>query len=87
MNKPVEGISREVLERYLEARKEIAKRADRIVAVVHLMGLLKHSGDDTVEVSPSALATIGDIIDSDICSIQEQLDEFIYILDAEEALE
>jgi len=52
----------------------------------HLLGLLKHC-DDTIEVSPSSIAVVGDLIDQDICGIQEKLDEFIYILDAEEALE
>ena len=45
----IKGMDRETLKRYLEARKAIAKKADRIIAVVHLLGLLKHCGDDTVE--------------------------------------
>ena len=82
----VEGISSDVLERYVRARKAITKHTDRIVAVAHLMGLLKHCGDDAVEVSPASLAVVADMIDQDICAIQEQLDEFIYVLDAEEAV-
>ena len=80
------GIDAKTLERYLEARKVIGKHADRIVAVSHLLGLLKHC-DDTIEVSPSAIAEVADMIDQDICSIIETLDEFIHVLDAEEALE
>ena len=86
MNNSIEGIDPEVLQRYLEARREITKRADRIVAVSHLLGLLRHC-DGTVEVDPSALAVVADLVDSDICAIQERLDEFIYVVDAEEALE
>ena len=33
-----------------------------------------------------ALAVVGDLVDSDVTSIQEMLDEFIYVLDAEEVL-
>ncbi|VGO11848.1 hypothetical protein PDESU_00395 [Pontiella desulfatans] len=79
-------IDREVLERYLETRNAVTKRVDRIVAVAHLLGLLKHCGDDTIEVSPSAIAVVADLVDSDICSIQECLDEFLFQGDAESAL-
>ena len=79
-----DSIDREVLQRYLVARKAITKHADRIVAVSHLMGLWKQCSDDAVTVSPASLAIVADMIDQDICSIQEQLDEFIYVLDAEE---
>ena len=80
----IEGMDRRTLKRYLEARKAIAKKADRIVAVSHLLYLLKHCGDDTVEVSANALGTVGDMLDADICGIQEILDGFVYVLDAEE---
>ena len=83
----VDQIDKEVLKRYLETRKAIAKHADRIVAVSHLLGLLRYCGDDAVEVSPSALAVVADLVDSDICGIQEQLDEFIFQSDAEAVLD
>ena len=82
-----EGIDREVLSEYVEARKAIARRADRTVALVHLLGLLKHCPEDTIEVCPSALAVVADMIDSDICGIQEILDGFIFQGDAEAVLE
>ena len=84
MSDSAEGISREVLQRYLAARAAIAECSDRIVGVVHLLGLLRHCGEDSIPVSPSALASMADLIDQDICGIQEQLDEFVYLLDAEE---
>ena len=80
------GMDRKVLERYLEARAHVTQRVDRVVAVAGLLMLLKQCGDDAVEVSPSALAGLGDLIDSDVCAIQELLDGFIYAVDAEEAL-
>ena len=82
-----EGIAPEVLESYVDTRKAIAKRADQTMALVHLLGLLKHCPEDTIEVCPSALAKVADMIDSDICSIQETLDGFIYLVDAEAELE
>ena len=84
---PVQGIDAKMLRRYLETRATIARKADRIVAVTHLLSLMKHCGDDTVPVSPTALANCADLIDSEICSILEYLDDFIFPTDAEAALD
>ena len=81
----IEGVTPEVLERYVRARKAIGNHADRIVAISHLLALLEHC-DGVIEVDPSALAVVGDMLDQDICDIQEQLDEFIFPSDAEEAV-
>jgi hypothetical protein len=83
----VKGIDARMLRRYLETRKDIAKRSDRISALAHLMGLLRHCGDDTVPVSPHALAVTAQMIDSDTCGIVESLDDFIFLTDAEDAIE
>jgi len=85
--RPVTGIDAKMLRRYLETRKTIAKKADRIIAVSHLLSLLKHCGDDTVPVSPSALANCADLIDSELCGIIECLDDFIFPTDAESTVE
>ena len=84
---PVKGIDAKMLRRYLETRKTIAKKANRIIAVAHLLSLMKHCGDDTVPVSPTALADCADLIDSEICSILEYLDDFIFPTDAEAVLD
>ena len=83
----VKGIDARMLRRYLDTRKVIGKKADRIIAVSHLLSLLKHCGDDTVPVSPAALANCADLIDSELCSILEYLDDFIFPTDAEAAVE
>jgi hypothetical protein len=82
-NQKIKGIDARMLRRYLDTRKVIGKKADRIIAVSHLLSLLKHCGDDTVPVSPSALANCADLIDSEICSILEYLDDFIFPTEAE----
>ena len=74
------------LERYLEARNAVTKHVDRIVAVAHLLSLLRDRSDDTIEVSPTALAVVADLVDQDACSIQESLDDFLFQGDAESAL-
>jgi len=84
---PVKGIDAKMLTRYLMTRKSISKKADRIITVAHLLTLLKHCGDDTVPVSPSALADCADLIGSEVCGILESLDDFIFITDAEAAIE
>lgn len=85
--KKVKGIDAEMLKRYLMTRKTIAKRADRISALSHLLSLLKHCGDDTVPVSPTALADCADLIESELCGILECLDDFIFPTDAEASTE
>jgi hypothetical protein len=74
------------LERYVEVRNTVTKHVDRIIALAHLLGLLKHCPDDTIEVRPSALAVVADLVDADACGIQESLDEFLFPGDAEAAL-
>lgn len=81
-----EGMDREVLERYVGMRKAITGHADRIVGVAHLLGLLKHC-DGSIEVDANALSAVGGMIGSDACSIQETLDGFIHVPEAEEVLE
>jgi hypothetical protein len=81
----LEKIDKEVLERYVETRNTIAKRSDRIVALSHMLNLLRHC-DGEIEVDPSSLAVVGDLVDSDICSILEMLDAFIYVVEAEAVL-
>jgi hypothetical protein len=83
----IKGIDAMMLRRYLDTRKVIAMRADRIIGVAHLLSLLKHCGDDTIPVSPTALANCADLIDSEICSILEYLDDFIFPTEAEAIVE
>jgi len=84
---PVKGIEAKMMQRYLEARKLIAKKADRIVSLSHVLSLLKHCPDDTVPMSPTALASCAEMINSDLCGIVECLDDFIFPTDAEAALD
>lgn len=42
--------------------------------------------DARVKTFEISRAVVADLVDSDICFIQEQLDEFVYVLDAEEAV-
>jgi hypothetical protein len=83
----LEGMDKEVLGQYVEMRKDVTKRVDRVVALMHLLELLKYCPDDTVEVCPMALSVVADLVDSDVTSIQEMLDGFIYIVEAEEAID
>jgi hypothetical protein len=82
----VPGVDRPTLQRYLETRKAIAGHASQIENLTYILALLDHCDQDTIPVSPKVLASFADQINSDICSITEQLDEFIYILDAERML-
>ena len=79
-------IDADLLRRYLLTRKSIAKKTERISGVAHLLSLLKHCGEPTVPACPQALANCGELIDSGLCDIIESLDEFIFLTDAEKAV-
>ncbi|MDF7826985.1 hypothetical protein P4B35_23375 [Pontiellaceae bacterium B12227] len=74
------------LQRYVEMRKQLSKRADRSIALMHLLGLLQYCDEPAIEVDPQALAVVADLVDADVTSIQELLDDWLYIVDAEAAL-
>ena len=83
----VPGVDRPALKRYLDTRKAIARRANNICDITHILTLLQHCGGEMIPVDPQVLASFADRINSDICAIIEELDNFIYILDAEKQLE
>jgi len=83
---PFKGINADMLRRYLDTRATIAKKAERIVALSHVLSLLKHCPDDTVPMSPTALAACAEMINSDLCGIVEALDDLIFPTDAEAAI-
>lgn len=85
-NNSTKGIDLKALRRYLEAREIIDERAEKIINVSHMMSLLKYCDEDTVPVSPHALAYFSDMIYSEICKITETLDNFVYILEAKKVL-
>lgn len=84
---PFKGINADMLRRYLDMRDAIAEKAERIIALSHVLSLLKHCPDDTVPMSPSALASCAEMINSDLCDIVDALDDFIFPTDAEAALD
>lgn len=82
----IEGISIPVLRRYLHLRRDVGQKAKHASDITYLLSLLHHCDSDTIDVDPQVLASFADQINADVCSILEQLDEFIYIVDAENAL-
>lgn len=80
-NNIIHDLDPKVLRRYLEAREIIDEKADRILNISLILGLLKHCSDDTVQVDAQAFAFFADMINSDICDIVEALNDFIYVLD------
>ncbi len=82
----VEGIDVRMLRRYVYMRKGVGEKAADIHNLTHLLSLLEHCEADRVPVGPRVLASFADQINSDICSIQELLDDFIFIVNAERTL-
>jgi hypothetical protein len=80
------NIDPELLRKYVKMREAVRLRGSQIENLTYLLSLLDHCDKDTIPVSPKVLASFADEINSDITFIQEELDEFIYIMDAEKAL-
>ncbi|MDF7826968.1 hypothetical protein P4B35_23290 [Pontiellaceae bacterium B12227] len=53
---------------------------------MQLLGLLEHCSTPTIEVDPQALAVVADLVDADVTTIQELLDDWLYVGDADAAL-
>ena len=78
-------MDKEVLEKCVEARREVTQRVDRVVALAHLLSLLRGC-DGMIRVDAGALGRIGDMISDEVCGIQEVLDGFICVTEAEGVL-
>ena len=86
-NSKIAGISAELLHRYVEMRGRIDVEADTIQSITSLLALLETCGDDSIDVDPVALGKINQMLNTSILNIREILDDFIYRLHAQSALE
>ena len=83
----IEGISNELLRRYVKMRHRIDTESNNIFSITSILSLLETCGDDKIEVDPIALAKISHILNKNILNIWEILDDFIYIVQAQSVLE
>lgn len=83
----IEGINVEMLRRYVEMREKFETEAKTIESLASLLALLQDCGDDRLTVNPVALGYVHTIIEQSILNIWEQLDNFIYLVEARQALE
>ena len=81
------GISREMLQRYVEMRRKIGVEADAIQGITSMLALLEHCGDDCHDFDPVALGHINRMMNTNILNIRETLDDFIYIVHAQSELD
>lgn len=82
----IEGIDTRMLRRYVHMRKHVGKKTTEIHNLSHLLSLLEHCPEDSIPVDPKVLASFAGQINSDVCAIQELMDDFIFIVNAEQAL-
>ena len=82
----IEGISVEMLCRYVEMRKRIDAEAKTVYCLSSMLALLQQSGDDRIEVDPVALGHVNGMISHSMLNIQEMLDDFIFLVRAESEL-
>jgi len=83
----VEGISPELLHRYLVVRCKIYADANSIFGITSMLALLSRCGNDKIKVDPVALGKINQMLNTNILNIWEILDEFIYMVQAQAELE
>lgn len=85
--KTIEGISNPMLKKYVQTRMEMAAKAESVLNLTYLISLLERCDQDTIPINPKVLAFFADRINSEVHGLIEQLDQFIYILDAENQLD
>ncbi len=83
----INELDHELLKRYVAARHRVQQVTDEINSLSYLLSLLKHSSDSLIPVDPQVFAETANQINRLASMIPEELDRFIYSLEAEEALE
>lgn len=83
----IEGISEDMLRRYVKMREKVSVEANAIQSLSNLLGLFQQFGDDTIEVDPFSLGYSQSLIERSILNILEFLDDFIYIIEAQNVIE
>ena len=78
----IKGISREMLQSYVEMRQKIDADADAIQSITSMLALLENCGDDCPDFDPVALGQVNRMMNTNILNIRETLDDFIYIVRA-----
>ena len=83
----IKGVSQDMLHRYVDMRQKFDTEAKTIHSLASLLSLLQHCGDDKLEVDTDALGFVHGLIDKSILNIWEMLDDFIYIVEAQQMIE
>lgn len=85
-NTKTTGMSPELLHRYIEMRRKIDIEANTIYSITSMLALLETSGDDRTEIDPVAFGKINQMLNKNILTIWEILDDFIYLVHAQSEL-
>lgn len=83
----MDGISPEVLYRYVEMRHKVDVQANSIYSLTSVLALLETCGNDRIDVDPVALGKINQMLNTNILNIWEILDDFIYLVQAQSELD
>jgi len=80
-------MSKAMLCRYVDMRKNIDAEAETIYSLASLLALLRDFNEDRLTIDPMALGHVQQMIAHAILNIGEQLDDFIDIVEARETIE
>jgi len=80
--KNIEGITPKMLSRYVEMRRRVDAEMKTAQSLASMLALLRQCGDDKLEVDPVALAHVNELISDSVLNVWEQLDGFIYLVEA-----
>ncbi len=83
----IEGISIEQLHRYLILRKHCDEEVKNIQHLSSLLTTFNQCEAETITLDAEALAHVHAMILSSVLTISEQLDEFIYIVEARQIID
>jgi hypothetical protein len=83
----VQGVTPEVLQRYLEVRSNVDDRANRIYLVSKILSHLEDCDEEAEGMGIWALPILAEMIQSDIARIVAGLNYFIPTLEAQAVLE
>jgi len=83
----IEEISVEMLSRYIDMRRSINAETKIVLSFTSMLALLQQCGDDKLDVDPLVLGHVNEMNNICVMKINESLDDFIYIVQAEQKLE
>jgi hypothetical protein len=83
----MEGISNEVLKRYIETREKIDDQINAIAVFTSLLSYYKECTSDLTQVDLYTFGYVNEMLNEKVMDIMDELDEFLPLWDAKAAVQ